>query len=108
MEQKLDCCGSGINATNDVVKTPSHEDHEFSIKNHVFDDAKKYPLCYSNSTNATDIPQNCHTCFVHVQPKMTKAFRGAGGLGLFFSFPEVNNKYSNLISLTFEFKIMTC
>jgi tetraspanin-13/31 len=86
VEKKLDCCGSGIidNSAND---TATQEEQKFLISRKLFDDKDEYPDCFM-APNATVLPTNCHTCFAHVQPKMTKAFRGAGGLGLFFSFPE--------------------
>ena len=110
IEQKLDCCGSGINSTDDYKKyeTPSPADHKFSFDNKVFvNDPKAH--CHTNKTD-DPIPASCHTCFVKVQEegKITKAFRSAGGLGLFFSFPEVRDIYSNLISPISDVKIIPC
>ena len=81
------CCGRGIYDNNTDYSTPTDEDHKFSIDKKVFTDDKRYEQCYN--PNGT-LPASCHSCFSEVKPKMTKAFRGAGGLGLFFSFPEVN------------------
>ena len=104
VERKLDCCGRGIDENNTPYPAPTAEDHKWSIDHNVFADNKTNPHCYSS--NATVMPTNCHTCLAQVQPKMEKAFRGAGGLGLFFSFPEVRTLISNVSCVT-EFNIMT-
>lgn len=100
VESKLDCCGSGVYENNTIDIHPTAEDHQWSMNRTVFDKTDKD--CYTEPGNATVIPPNCKTCIYHVQPKMTKAFRGAGGLGLFFSFPElfgalVACRYRNLM-----------
>ena len=105
VESKLDCCGSGVYENNTIDIHPTAEDHQWSMNRTVFDKTDKD--CYTEPGNATVIPPNCKTCIYHVQPKMTKAFRGAGGLGLFFSFPEVITSISNF-SCVSEFNIMTC
>ena len=87
VERTVVCCGRGIYDNNTDYSTPTDEDHKFSIDKKVFTDDKRYEQCYN--PNGT-LPASCHSCFSEVKPKMTKAFRGAGGLGLFFSFPEVN------------------
>jgi len=102
VERQLDCCGSGIDKNKMANSTPTAEDHKWSKDNHVFDNLPN-AHCYMDPNNATALPQsNCRTCIDKVQPKMTKAFRGAGGLGLFFSFPElfgalVACRYRNLM-----------
>jgi len=102
VERKLDCCGSGIDEDNNAYDNPTDEDHMWSMNRTVFDNMPK-AFCYTDPKNATAKPKaTCKTCLVHVQPKMTKAFRAAGGLGLFFSFPElfgalVACRYRNLM-----------
>ena len=107
VERKLDCCGSGIDEDNNAYDNPTDEDHKWSMNRTVFDNMPK-AFCYTDPKNATAKPKlTCKTCLVHVQPKMTKAFRAAGGLGLFFSFPEVMTLLCNF-SCVSEFKFMTC
>jgi len=102
VERKLDCCGSGIDEDNKPYPQPkpTTEDHKWSIDNDVFANNVTNPQCYT--IDATVMPTGCKTCLAHVQPKMRKALNAAGGLGLFFSFPElfgalVACRYRNLM-----------
>jgi len=78
-EKQFDCCGLGINDTYQTYTTPTDADHEWSINKTVFDPEDK---CYKRA-------DDCETCFFTIQPKIDGAFKAAGGLGLFFSFPEL-------------------
>jgi len=79
-EQQFDCCGLGIYENNTEYKHPTKEDHEWSVKNEVF---KEGDICYDDDSNA------CPSCFSAVSGKVQGGFNAAGGLGLFFSFPEL-------------------
>jgi len=84
-EQSFDCCGLGLNGTGFVIEKPTQADHEWTIKNKVFNETKyKEKQCY----NLTDPASLCKTCYTKVEGKIGGAFKMAGGLGLFFSFPE--------------------
>jgi len=84
-EEKFDCCGSGItedpkgSGNYTTYLHPSETDHKWSVDNHVVFKEK----CVNHT--ATD----CYTCFTSIDGKVDTGFRTAGGLGLFFSFPEV-------------------
>ena len=100
-ERTFDCCGAGIKAGNSSVH-PNMEDHEWSIEHMVFTEGVH--KCFSA---VTDIPKDCYTCYVTLHSMVTSAnyhlcvpylnfslkvqsgFNTAGGLGLFFSIPEV-------------------
>jgi len=84
-ERAFDCCGVGItagNATNNVK--PTMEDHEWSIEHMVFKEGVH--KCFSAITH---IPMDCYTCYAKLYTMVQGGFNTAGGLGLFFSIPEL-------------------
>ena len=102
-ERTFDCCGSGINASNssDIDTKPSLEDHEWSLAHMVFIDG-----VHKCSGIYTDNSRECFTCYaklytmvpfykiifisvLSVPFQVQGGFNTAGGLGLFFSIPEV-------------------
>jgi len=82
-ERTFDCCGAGIKAGNSSVH-PNMEDHEWSIEHMVFTEGVH--KCFSA---VTDIPKDCYTCYVTLHSMVQSGFNTAGGLGLFFSIPEL-------------------
>ena len=80
----FDCCGSGLedkNGTLVIYKNPNDEDKKWSEDNEVnFEEGSK---CSNHSS------LECLTCYTKIEEKVGKGFSTAGGLGLFFSFPEV-------------------
>jgi len=84
-EQTFDCCGLGINATtNELYTHPTEDDMKFTIDNKVFENYKDAKCYHLNGTR----PNDCFTCFSHINDKVNSGFNAAGGLGLFFSFTE--------------------
>jgi len=81
-ERQFDCCGVGIDDNFKKYMNPTDEDHQWSVDNGVFEDGD---ICYKvdNETKA------CPSCFSAVYGKVQGGFNAAGGLGLFFSFPEL-------------------
>jgi len=79
----FDCCGSGLedkNGTLVIYKNPNDEDKKWSDDNEVnFEEGSK---CSNHSS------LECLTCYTKIEEKVGKGFSTAGGLGLFFSFPE--------------------
>jgi len=101
-EQTFDCCGLGINITNndEIYVNPTPEDIQWTIEKKVFD---KYPdaACY-HKDNSTTKGDDCRTCYSIISDKVNSGFNAAGGLGLFFSFTElfggiVACRYRNLM-----------
>jgi len=98
-EQTFDCCGSGIEKVNRTTyDKPTMKDHRWSIEHNVF---KEGDACYTATANGT-VLDTCLTCYKKIQPKVQSGFNAAGGLGLFFSFPElfgalVACRYRNLM-----------
>jgi len=91
-EQGFDCCGIGLYQNSTVYKTPSEKDHDWTLEKKVFFNAKYKEnfACYTDPENSSaPLSANCRTCYTKLQPKIQGAFHAAGGLGLFFSFPEL-------------------
>jgi len=86
-EQTFDCCGLGINITNNdaIYEKPTPEDIQWTIEKKVFD---KYPeaRCFHKDNKTGD---DCQTCYSIISDKVNSGFNAAGGLGLFFSFTEL-------------------
>jgi len=82
-ERAFDCCGVGIGSNYTDPTRPNMEDHEWSVHHRVFSQGDE---CYSDITN---IPANCFTCYAMLYTMVQSGFNAAGGLGLFFSFPEL-------------------
>ena len=84
-ERTFDCCGVGLNQTDDggfkVYNSPNEADKKWSDDNKVFEGTDL--VCKDHNST------NCFTCYKKIQPKVNSGFSAAGGLGLFFSFPEV-------------------
>ena len=84
-ERTFDCCGVGLNKTADggfdTYKHPNKEDMKWSDEHKVFDNTDL--VCKDHNSTS------CFTCYTKIQPKVDSGFSAAGGLGLFFSFPEV-------------------
>jgi len=78
-ERQFDCCGVGIYDNYTTYDHPTTEDHEWSLNNSVFEEGDK---CYNGD-------DNCESCFFTINGKVEGGFKAAGGLGLFFSFPEL-------------------
>jgi len=87
-EQTFDCCGLGINATDNVYEKPTPGDIQWSMDNNVFDNYPDHDCYHAPNTNAT-VKDNCRTCFSIISDKVNSGFNAAGGLGLFFSFTEL-------------------
>ena len=72
-EQGFDCCGIGLYQNSTVYKTPSEEDHKWTLKNKVFF-ANKYKenfACYTDPKNdSAPLSANCRTCYTKLQPKV--------------------------------------
>jgi len=82
-ERQFDCCGVGINENYTKYEKPTPEDHAWSMKYGVFEEGD---ICY----NIDDFESTaCPSCFSAVYGKVQGGFNAAGGLGLFFSFPEL-------------------
>jgi len=97
-ERQLDCCGLGLKEDNTFYQHPTPEDHEWSVNNTVFTGNWKRSEC----ANIANINTTCTTCFPKISSKVQSGFNAAGGLGLFFSFPElfgalVACRYRNLM-----------
>ena len=86
-EKQFDCCGLGIYDNYTKYDHPTQEEHDWSIEKKVFKEGDK---CF-------DSPDNCKTCFFNISDKVAAGFKAAGGLGLFFSFPEVIIKFNLII-----------
>ena len=72
-EQGFDCCGLGLYQNSTVYKTPSEEDHEWTLKNKVFfdDKYKENFACYTDPKNdSAPLSANCRTCYTKLQPKV--------------------------------------
>ena len=84
-EETFDCCGSGLkeyeNGTLGRYTNPSEEDKKWSDEQGVV--FKEGGKCANHSS------VECITCYKKIEDKVGKGFNTAGGLGLFFSFPEV-------------------
>jgi len=96
-ERQLDCCGLGLYDNNTIYQTPSPADHNFTVTHNVFSGQWATSVCAKENW-----AQTCKTCFPKIQEKVQKGFNAAGGLGLFFSFPElfgalVACRYRNLM-----------
>jgi len=100
-EETFDCCGSGLEYVNGTL-TP--------YTNPTADDVKWSELHKVNfkedCVNHTAIA--CKTCYKRIEGKVDAGFSTAGGLGLFFSFPEIlgvicTHKYRLLIRDMGEF-----
>jgi len=78
-EKQFDCCGLGIYDNYTKYDHPTQEEHDWSIAKGVIKEGDK---CF-------DSPDNCNTCFFKISNKVAAGFKAAGGLGLFFSFPEL-------------------
>ena len=84
-EVTFDCCGSGLKKDDNgalvTYRNPNDLDKKWSEDNKVNfgQDAK----CFNHTS------VECLTCYTKIEEKVGKGFRTAGGLGLFFSFPEV-------------------
>jgi len=86
-ERSFDCCGLGLNDNMEPYNKPNTTEAEWSDEKKVFLGEKYSSLnCYG--INATNIPNDCYTCFSIISDKVNYAFNAAGGLGLFFSFTE--------------------
>ena len=86
-EVTFDCCGSGLkeneNGTLETYTNPNEKDKAWSDEhNVVFKDG-------SHCANHSSV--DCVTCYRAIEDKVGKGFKTAGGLGLFFSFPEVRH-----------------
>jgi len=81
-EQTFHCCGLGINPNGTYYDHPTKDDHDWSMENKVFNEGED---CYEYEENE---PKKCFTCHSTLQSKVNSGFHLAGGLGLFFSFPE--------------------
>ena len=83
-EETFDCCGLGLHYVDDRLETypnPNKTDKEWSDVHGV--GFKEGSLCFNHSSLA------CPTCYTTIEENVGKGFNTAGGLGLFFSFPEV-------------------
>jgi len=83
------------NPNNTIYIHPTTADHNFSVQHDVFIGRWADSEC-EKPTNS------CQTCFPKISEKVQKGFNTAGGLGLFFSFPElfgalVACRYRNLM-----------
>jgi len=104
-ELKFDCCGLGLSYDNTPYEDPTAADHQWTLNHTVFNDPKYKDTkdCYPTVTpNGTEFKKSCRTCYTRVQNQISGAFKAAGGLGLFFSFPEligalVACRYRNLM-----------
>ena len=83
-ERQFECCGLGIYDNYTLYEHPNEEDHDWSTKRNVFEQNDK---CFERE-NA-----DCFTCHSKISDKVSAGFHAAGGLGLFFSFPEVIIKF---------------
>ena len=93
-ESTFDCCGLGLQDVNGTLETypnPNEVDKKWSDDNKV--DFKEDSNCFNHTS------PNCLTCFTKIEEKVGKGFNTAGGLGLFFSFPEVRFFFLTLILL---------
>jgi len=78
-QETFDCCGLGLNENYTKYLHPTDEDIEWSKEHNV--------VFRENCKNHTSI--DCKTCYTRIDEKVNAGFKTAGGLGLFFSFPEV-------------------
>jgi len=78
-ERQFDCCGLGIYDNFTLYGHPNQDDHDWSKEKNVFEQDDK---CF--------VPkEDCLTCHSTISTKVAAGFKAAGGLGLFFSFPEL-------------------
>jgi len=78
-ERQFDCCGLGIYDNFTQYENPNQDDHDWSKEKKVFEEDDK---CF--------VPkEDCLTCLSTISGKVKAGFKAAGGLGLFFSFPEL-------------------
>jgi len=78
-ERQFDCCGLGIYDNFTQYEHPNQDDHDWSKEKKVFEEDDK---CF--------VPkEDCLTCLSTISTKVAAGFKAAGGLGLFFSFPEL-------------------
>jgi len=83
-ERQFDCCGVGINDNYTIYTHPTKADHDWSQnRTHpVFTEGR----CVKNDDQSEG---GCPSCFFTISEKVQAGFNAAGGLGLFFSFPEI-------------------
>jgi len=79
-ERQFDCCGLGLKDDYTVYKHPTLEDHDWS-QNRTDPVFKEGPCLKAED--------GCPSCFFTIRDKVKAGFHAAGGLGLFFSFPEI-------------------
>jgi len=80
-EETLDCCGLGIDDDFKFYPHATKNETIWTEENHV--KYKPGSNCYNHTADS------CKTCFQSIDGKVTHGFKLAGGLGLFFSFPEL-------------------
>jgi len=80
-EENFDCCGLGIADDFTTYSTPTEDDKNWT---------KEHNVTYKAGSNCFNhTADTCKTCFLSIDGKVTHGFKLAGGLGLFFSFPEL-------------------
>ena len=102
-ERTFDCMGCGLEAGAGggftVFDQPKPEDKNWTLVHAVFtEDKYKENFCYYPTNNYT-LKDTCKTCYSKIEKKVNKGFSAAGGLGLFFSFPEVRECFYYMTSV---------
>ena len=92
VESNFECSGLGIIIQNETLSgyleynMSTRADLQWSVNNHLLTDDWSTSTCGKSITTKGSA---CRTCFPKIQSEVKNGFIAAGGLGLFFSIPEL-------------------